>query len=240
MFLSSIFFAKSLHSQCLDEGHSINVNDSWLSCQTTVIPSSQEMTKHHWIYYDLGYTYSLGTVKIWNYNVVNETGKGIKDGEIFYANHAENWLSGGTFQIPEATGQNDYIGWENIDLKGINARFILIVAYTNWNNETCTGLSEVRFNIAEQTTSIQQRKIASSEFLISPNPVNQVLSIHLKGNRKIQELVILNSAGHEIKRLLAQNSKVFLDVASYPSGMYFLKARTIDNEYMSSKFVKAD
>ena len=233
-------FTQALAAQCLDDEHSTNEKDSWLSCQTSMIPNSEALTSYHWIYYDLGYNYALGTVKIWNYNVLDQTGKGIKDGEVFYSADGENWVSGGLFQIPEASGQNDYVGWEGIDLKGIVARFINIVAYSNWENSTCTGLSEVRFNIVEQTTSIVESQLTSSGMLVFPNPTNQVLSVNTKNNRPIKEFILLNNAGHEILRRSNLRSSFTLDVSTFLSGMYYIKVLTENQKYLVSKFVKTN
>ncbi len=234
----SFTLTQSLAAQCLSDEHSTNEKDSWLSCQTSAIPNGETTTAYHWIYYDLGYNYALGKVKIWNYNVLDHTGNGIKDGEIFYSADGENWVSGGLFRIPEASGQNDYNGWEGIDLKGIVARFINIVAYTNWENTTCTGLSEVRFNVVEQTTSIVESQLTSSEMLVFPNPTNQVLSVSTKNNQPIKEFILLNNAGHEILRRNNLSASFTIDVSTFLSGMYYVKVLTENQEYLVSKFVK--
>ncbi len=238
--ITILFFNQLIFSQCESDEHSTNVNDSWLSCQTTAIPNSSGTTAYHWLYYDLGYNYSLSTVKVWNYNVENETANGIKDGEIFYSEDGQNWMSGGTFQIPEANGQADYAGWEGIDLNGIVARFITITAYSNWGNDNCTGLSEIRFNIGEQITSIRERELPNAELLVFPNPTSQVLSVSLKNNQQIEELIIVNSAGHEVFRRQNQTDKFTMDVAAFPAGMYYLKVWTKHQIYLVKKFVKTD
>lgn len=234
----SFIVTQSLVAQCLDDEHSTNEKDSWLSCQTSVIPNSEEATAYHWIYYDLGYNYALGTVKIWNYNVLNQTENGIKDGEIFYSENGESWVSGGLFQIPEASGKNDYRGWEGIDLEGIIARFIYIVAYSNWGNSNCTGLSEVRFNIMKQTTAIVKSNVTSSEMLVFPNPTNQVLSINLKTRTEIKELIIVDNAGHEILRRIGGKNIIQIDVSQLPSGMYFINMLTNHQQLITKRFIK--
>jgi len=236
-----LFFCHHLViAQCGDDGHSTNAKDSWLSCQTTMIPNSSASDAYHWIYYDLGYNYPLGTVQVWNYNVENETANGIKDGEIFYSADGQNWDSGGTFQIPEASGQADYPGWEGIDLKGVVARYITITAYNNWGNEICTGLSEIRFNVGEQVTSLIERALPSSEMLVFPNPTNQVVSVSLKNNQQIKELIIVNNAGHELFRRQNQTDNFSTDVSSFPAGMYYIKVWTMNQTYLVHKFVKTD
>lgn len=233
-----LFGVQSIMAQCEGDSHSTNGKDSWLSCQTSAFPNGSESTNYHWISYDLGYHYTLGIVKIWNYNVLNQTGNGIKDGEIFYSEDGQNWLSSGIFQIPEASGQHNYKGWEGIDLNGITARFITIMAYSNWGNGNCTGLSEVRFNISEQTTSVEGNITMSSDLLVFPNPTNQVLSINLKNNQLIKELIILDNAGHEILRRTDLNAPFTVDVNTFLAGMYYVKVLTTNQEYLITKFVK--
>ncbi len=233
-------FTPVVMAQCGNQGHSTNEKDSWLSCQTSVMPNNLAPLDYHWIYYDLGYSYPLEMITIWNYNVENETENGIKDGEIFYSEDGQNWISGGTFQIPEADGRLDYEGWEGIDLSGVSARFITLTAYSNWGNGNCTGFSEIRFNIGEQITSINQRATTNSEMLVFPNPTNQVLSISLKNNQQIKELIIVDNAGHEFLRKRQPVTNLTLDVASFPTGMYYIKAWTSNQTYLVNKFVKTD
>lgn len=240
LVLITFFNIQNSFAQCNEEGHSTNSKDSWLSCETAPIPNSNDPANYHWIYYDLGYAYQLGTVKLWNYNVLTETGKGIKDGEIFYSVDGQNWTSGGIFQLPEADGQSNYDGWEGIDLKSSLAQFITIAAYNNWSGEPCIGLSEVRCNISNQTTSVKNNYLAPSEMLVFPNPTNQTLSIRLKNNRQIQELILINNAGHEVIRRKGNQSDFSMDVSLFPAGMYYVKIVTNQQEYLTTKFVKTD
>lgn len=228
-----------VNAQCGESGHSINAKDSWLSCERSLIPNSNDNEEYHWIYYDLGYEYPIGTLQIWNYNVENETGNGIKDGELFYSEDGQNWVSNGLFQIPASNGQNDYEGWSGINLSGKNARHILLVAYSNWENSNCIGLSEVRFNITEPITSTKKSKIVATTLNVFPNPVNQVLTIELNDQTVMQELVILNNTGHEIWRKNGNQTNWKVDVNRFPAGMYFVKIWTDEQQYATRKFIKA-
>jgi len=240
LLASSLLITSLLSAQCLSDGHSTNPKDSWLSCQPSNIPNGAETTDYHWIYYDLGYSYPLEMVKIWNYNVANETRNGIKDGEIFYSVDGQNWISGGVFQVPEASGESDYTGWEGIDLNSVLARFITIAAYSNWGNSNCTGFSEVRFNIGEQITSTKEERLSNTEVLVFPNPTNHTLSINMKNNQSIQQLIIVNNAGHEIIRQNNLSTNFTIDLTAFPPAMYYLKVWTTDQTYLVNKFVKTD
>lgn len=230
----------SIQAQCLSDKYSTNEKDAWLSCQSSTIPNSSTTDNYHWIYYDLGYDYPIGTVNIWNYNVADATEKGIKDGEIFYSSDGQRWISGGVFQIPEANGQVNYSGWEGIDLDGVVTRYITIVAYSNWGNGVCTGLSQVRFNIDGPITALREESIVSSKVVVFPNPTNQFVSLSLTDNQPIKELIVMDNAGHEILRKKNHTSNHTIDVAAFPAGMYYVKIWTANQEYLVHKFIKTD
>jgi len=124
------------------------VNDTWLSCNTSTNPNSLR-GNGHWLMYDLGYTYNLTTTHFWNYNVNGQTGQGIRDCIIDYSIDGNNWANALTFQIPQAPGNSNYTGISGPDLGGINARYVLLTANSNWGG-SCAGLSEVRFDLGQQ------------------------------------------------------------------------------------------
>ena len=135
-----------LIAQCNATKYSTNEKDSWLSCQTSINPNLNRGSSH-WLQYDLGYIYELRGSHFWNYNVTNHTGRGFKQMAIDYSLDGISWNEVGTFELPQATGENTYEGFTGLDLTGIKARYILITAISNWNGGTCAGLSEVRFQV---------------------------------------------------------------------------------------------
>jgi len=141
-----------LHAQCNASTYSTSAKDSWLSCETSMNPNISRGNSH-WLQYDLGYFYELGPTKFWNYNVTNLTGNGFKQVAIDYSLDGITWTEAGTFQLPEADGDSNYDGVAGVDLAGIQARYVLITAISNWNGEPCAGLSEVRFEINESSGS---------------------------------------------------------------------------------------
>ncbi len=162
--LSIFLFAIQLQAQeCNDDTHSINIQDSWLSCEIAASPNANRPDSH-WIMYDFGYVYSIGTTQFWNYNVAGETGKGLKNIIIDYSLDGITWMEAATFQLGVASGLNTYIGEAGPDLNDIDARYILITIVDIWGNGSCAGLSEVRFDIGETTDTPQ--KIIDAKVLL--------------------------------------------------------------------------
>ena len=156
-----LFNYNLLNAQCNKEGHSTNEKDSWLSCQISPNPNTTRGDSH-WLQYDLGYIYQLGTTTFWNYNAATLTGRGFKQIAIDYSLDGEVWTTAGTFQLPEAEGDAGYEGMLGLDLTGITARYVLITALSNWNGGACAGLSEVRLEVSTPNG-------ACGDFLVSEN-----------------------------------------------------------------------
>jgi len=144
-----IFFSIQISSfaQCIEDTHSANLADSWLSCQTSVNPNALRGNSH-WVMYDLGYLYTLGASTIWNYNVANETGQGFKDIFIDYSINGADWIEVGDLQLPEASGYSNYIGFDDFNFGEIAARYILITTQNNWEGSNCAGISEFRVEVS--------------------------------------------------------------------------------------------
>ncbi len=124
--------------------HSTTAEDAWISCQTGPNPNLTRGNTH-WLMYDLGNTFELNTVHIWNYNVEGQTGSGFRDVYVDYSNDGINWETLGFYQWPEASGNPGYSGFDFNELRGIRARYILFTPTDNFDTSTCMGLSEIEF-----------------------------------------------------------------------------------------------
>ncbi len=167
LLLLCLFTNNFIIGQCDSEAYSTNAKDSWLSCQTSSNPNTNRANSH-WLQYDLGYIYELGETTFWNYNVANQTGLGAKEVVIDYSLNGISWTEAGIFQLPEATGNEEYDGFAGLDLSGISARFVLITFLNNWNGGICIGMSEVRFDVKESSSSCGDFMVTQN---IGDNPI---------------------------------------------------------------------
>ncbi|MFK7982906.1 MAG: 3-coathanger stack domain-containing protein, partial [Saprospiraceae bacterium] len=114
---------------------------SWVSCTDATNPATNAAGK--WIQYDLGQSYYIDKVNIWNYNVAALTGRGFKDVTMHVSSDGSNWTSIGNFAWSEATGLVGYGGFEQAI--GVAARYVIISASSNFDGNNCFGLSKVNF-----------------------------------------------------------------------------------------------
>ena len=126
------------------DNHSTNPKDAWLSCQSSISPNPNR-GNNHWIQYDLGQVYVLHETHIWNYNVLNETTKGFRGVTIDYSIDGINWHPIGNYIWDQALGDKSYTGFDGPNFNGIQARYILITATSNWGDATCSGFSKITF-----------------------------------------------------------------------------------------------
>ena len=104
LFWSNIFYA-----QCGSKAHTNNKNGAWLSCEKSVNPNPGRADSH-WVLYNLGYVYSIGATRFWNYNVSGKTEKGMKNIAMDYSENGTTWHEAATFQSNQAPGNNNYTG----------------------------------------------------------------------------------------------------------------------------------
>lgn len=228
LFLITVFHLQA--QDCNEANHSVNIHDSWLSCDLAPNPNP-ERGNTHWVMYDLGYIYSIGGTKFWNYNVSGETNKGMKNISIDYSQDGISWTEITSFQLAEAPGNSNYEGVIGPDLEGIDARYILVTSVDTWGG-ACAGLSEVRFDI-EGTVSANEMVYEDQSIKLFPNPSHRNLSIDT--DMDIKELIIISSTGHELARMVYTP---LIDISSLPNGVYFLKSINQANRVYTKRFIK--
>lgn len=226
-----LLFSCNLNAQnCNAQEHSANVNDGWLSCEKELSPNAMR-GEGHWVLYDLGYPYVIGTTHFWNYNVVGQTQEGMKDVTIDYSLDGTNWVELTNWSLDEASGDFNYQGAPGPDFKGVSCRYILISSKETWGG-TCAGLSEVRFDIAK-TVGLQNATSSGFEVDLFPNPAFDQLTLH--SSNEWDEVAIINSSGFECYRGRYQST---LDVHFLPSGTYFLRLVGKKGMAVVERFVK--
>ncbi|MEM1220445.1 MAG: T9SS type A sorting domain-containing protein [Bacteroidota bacterium] len=232
-FFIGFFLFGGLLSQaqnCIEDGHSVNINDSWVSCELAPNPNP-ERGESHWVLYDLGYLYHLGTSHFWNYNVEGATDQGMRHITIDGSTNGVDWTEIGTFELPVAPGTGDYQGEPGLDFGAFTTRYVLITATDTWGGD-CAGLSEVRFDITGPVSTEEWRE-NNQALRVYPNPADQV--IFLESSADIREFVITNATGQEIVRSAFVPQ---FDISYLAEGLYFVKALNQANEVFTHRFVK--
>ncbi len=136
----------SLFSQCFPDRHNTSTSASWQSCSPSPSPNTNR-GESHWLRYDLGKFYTLGTTKFWNLNIPEKTNEGARNVIIDISLDGVNWNEIASFEMPQAPGSTFYEGEFGPDLDGISTRYVLITILDSWSESECVGLGEVRFNL---------------------------------------------------------------------------------------------
>jgi hypothetical protein len=122
-----------------NDEHSILLDDMWSAAATDLTP---------WIQFEFAQVQKLDRVHVWNHNTQTETvlGFGIKEAQIEASIDGENWVDLGTVELPQASAQPTYSGFE-MPLEGTVAKFVKVTALSNHSmlGLPQKGLSEVRF-----------------------------------------------------------------------------------------------
>jgi hypothetical protein len=154
------------------------VNNNSMSDQSGVVGSPSALSKAtltaHWhsdgtdpnpaVTFDLGGSYDLARMLVWNINPASDAEKlrGFNEVTIEYSDNGTDWTllddrndgEDGNYTIPVTPsgewGDNPYQA--NVDLTGITASHVRITALSNHGTEPYFGLSEVRFYVPEPST----------------------------------------------------------------------------------------
>lgn len=234
---SSLIFCLMLSIQfviaqnCNGPDHSINANDSWLSCTESLSPNI-ERGNSHWIMYDLGYVYHLSKTHLWNYNVTGETDKGMKTVSIDYSLDGITWTELETFELQEAPGLSSYQGEEGPSFDSAMCRYVLITGIESWGG-SCIGLSEVQFTIDNVTSVLSDVEIDNIGITLYPNPTEGLFTI--SGLVELYEIEILDLNGSIFQSLSNVSSPVSIDLSTLPNGTYFVNIVHSSNQNLCMK-----
>ncbi len=149
--------------------HSTNHFDGWVSCTATTNPNPARPVGH-WIKYDLGFPYVLGSSHIWNINDPDNLNAGIKDMAIDYSDDGVSWTELGVFNMTKSNGSLYYQGTVGPNFNNIKAKYILFTALDNYG-AACSGFSEIKINIVDPTLPLE---LISFEVNCIDNNTNQI------------------------------------------------------------------
>jgi hypothetical protein len=197
----------------------------------------------HWIMYDFGHVYQIKEAIFWNFNVDGELDKGVKRIAIDYSTDGTNWNVLDEFDIAQAAGVIDYEGEAPVDFRGIEMQYVLITALENWGNDSCSGFSEIRFNIGSSpTTSVEEEEEEIAEVFAVfayPNPAEDFLKI-VSDNGTIESIQVTDVLG---KKLISKDfNRVYnttIDISNLASGMYWVQAQG-EGQNSKIQFTKVD
>jgi len=173
---------------------------------------------------------------------------GIKD--MVCANNYLYFLNGDSQKIWRADGivgntvsldifitndDNQLLPNENILKLATDSEKLYLTVYTKEHgNELYTVTDSLPIYLATHEANFENKN-SMSTIQIYPNPVFDAFSLKLKVNQKVDQIKIYDVSGKQVKNIIYNNDKV--DIADLSSGIYFLKIRTNEGEYLS-KIIK--
>lgn len=212
--------------QCLENRHSTNWFDGWISCNTSPNPISS-YGNTHWIKYDLGHIYTIYKTKLWNSNDPSHLDYGIMNYNIDYSIDGNTWINLGSFTANQATGLPQYEGDFGADFNGASARYVIITPTSNYGG-ACYGFSEMMFNL-DGTLSVTENELNTDLTIQSfPNPFNDdfTLLINTPINEEINYKVI-DILGREVIKNTLKNvtntNAITINTKHLITGIYFVQ-----------------
>lgn len=159
-----------LSAQCYMDRHNTNWHDAWVSCQTDMSPNTSRGLGH-WIMYDLGYTYILGDIHVWNINDPDHLDRGAMQIAIDLSTDGENWVEQGTYFLAQGNGTSIYEGEDLTDFNDAEAHYVLFTILDNYG-ATCAGISELKIEVNGVVTSVNESvdPEACFDLQVFPNP----------------------------------------------------------------------
>lgn len=227
------------YAQCLENTHTPFEEDSWLSCQTAPNPNPIRPAGH-WIMYDLGFEYVLDSVHIWNLNTWGNSDAGVQKAVIDYSIDGVNWTSLDTFTIAQASASYKYQGVSGPSFNHTPARYVVVTALSNWGNQACTGLSEIRFGVSEFVSTDPVPELANASLLVQPNPVEDIAMISIQSENLPERVGLYDLSGRLIMEQTSLQSKnVRFDMEGLVGGVYIVKA-ALGEFLLTEKIIKVN
>ena len=233
LIIGLLFSVQLAFGQCYSDRHNTSWFEGWISCDE--FPSPNEIRGDgHWILYDFKKTYRLGNSHIWNVNDPLHLARGLQDVAIDYSIDGDTWVEAGTYVWDQGSGSSIYEGVIGPNFDGLDARFVLITALSNYGDD-CYGFSEIRFEAEELddvivTSTRDREKSNCLEVALYPNPV------HDQGRMMIQTYCadeirysVMDVLGREVffgdlPSTSALND-VVIDARDFPAGTYLVSVR---------------
>jgi subtilisin-like proprotein convertase family protein len=132
-------------------GHNTDINDMWYAGTNTGVlggpTGNPPVVNQQVVEFDLGDHYNLNELLIWNYNELNQTGRGVKDFQLWISDSATGAFtqSGGTLTLNQASGTSGQAA-QSLAVSANNVRRLQFRIQSAWSGAAneYVGLSEVR------------------------------------------------------------------------------------------------
>lgn len=103
----------------------------------------------------------------------------------------------------------------------------------NWNAPLVYAVNALHFYENGTTLNVDDQQSIKDDIIIYPNPTSNIVNITLSS--QIISIMLHDITGKELFTCYDSNS---IDLSSYPSGLYFLKIKTIKNKIFTKKLFK--
>lgn len=125
--------------------------------------------------------------------------------------------TGGTFSGTAVSGTNF-----NATTAGAGT-FTITYTYTDGNSCTNTASQSI---LVDLCTGLSNQTLAESDFIVFPNPANELVTITSNENKG--QLIIYNTLGAVLYSKQLNATQTTVDVSAYQSGIYFIQIQTVD------------
>lgn len=230
-FCIALFATAPALAQC-DGGHNTNPADAWISCTGEVNPNP-ERSQAHWIHYDFGANYLMGTSVLWNYNAVGDTDNGMQDVVIDYSMDGVEWIEWGSYTLNEAPGTEGYLGDMGPDFGGVEARYMLISADNNYGGP-CYGFSELKIEVEPGSVGVDEPAAPLFQFGLYPNPTQGACVVQLQEWQQAT-IRVLDLEGALIQALRPDSPTTQMDLTNLPAGMYLIQVVTQNGTHATKR-----
>ena len=244
LLLPFIILPYLAYNQCHPLRHSTDWFEGWYACSVKPNPNPARSASH-WLLIDLGDPHRLQKSYWWNFNYPKKLDSGVKVMEIDYSVDGETWKFLKSVNLPKATGEIDYEGFEGPDLDDVEARYVLLTVIQTYG-ESCAGLSEVSIEGIKSETTTSTKRFNPSVCLqakIAPNPVFGNATIDLAGLCEGQVYWnVTDIMGRKLMETgigLTLPLKFDLDFSRLPAGVYQINFFN-NNTSLHEKIIKVN
>jgi len=188
----------------------------------------------HWIMYDLGTTYLLADLHIWNINDPDHLDRGAMNIAIDISTDGENWIEQGSYFLGQGTGSSIYEGEDLTDLDGAEAHYLLITVLDSYG-ATCSGISELKIEVEGIVSDLNEsvNSQACFDLKVFPNPHQTEFSTRISSTcPQMIYVKLFDSLGRVVEERIV-NPQEEGDLLTFgkdymPSGMYILRIQQGD------------